>query len=237
MGEEFVKFPRTPHLTWLGATPPRGDKMLSSQEATALLKRPVIVEEKIDGACIGLSVAPGGAVLAQNRGAYLTPSSHAQFRPLWSWLAQREAALREGLGSGLVLFGEWCYARHAVAYDALPDWFLAFDVYDRNVQRFGSRVRREELTGRLRLASVPMLAAGPFDSAGLEHLLGPSRVGTTPMEGIYLRWEDGPWLVARAKLVRASWLPHDEEHWSRRPLVANRRASDSLTPAVEAVRG
>ena len=237
VAEEFVKFPRTPHLMWLGIMPPRGDKMLSSEEATALLKGPVIVEEKIDGACIGLSVEPGGAVRAQNRGAYLTPNSHAQFRPLWPWLAQREAALREALGSGQVLFGEWCYARHAVAYDALPDWFLAFDVYDRNAKRFWSRARREELTGRLRLASVPMLAAGRFDCGGLERLLGPSRVGAMPMEGIYLRWEDGPWVAARAKLVRASWLPHDEEHWSRRPLVANRRASDSLTHAAETGRG
>lgn len=236
MAEGFVKFPRTPHLAWLGATPPRGDKMLSSEEATALLARPVIVEEKIDGACIGLSVARDGAVCAQNRGAYLSPNSHAQFRPLWPWLAQREAALREVLDPGLVLFGEWCYARHSVAYDALPDWFLAFDVYDRKGARFWSRARREELTGRLRLASVPMLAAGRFDRAGLERLLDHSRVGSTPMEGIYLRWEDGPWLAARAKFVRASWLPHDEAHWSRRPIVPNRRVNDPLAPAAEGGR-
>lgn len=237
MPEEFVKFPRTPHLAWLGATPPRDDKMLSSEEAAALLELPVIVEEKVDGACIGLSVGPSGTVRAQNRGGYLTPNSHAQFRPLWPWLARREAALREALDQGLILFGEWCYARHAVAYDALPDWFLAFDVYDRSAERFWSRVRREELAGRLGLASVPLIAAGRFDRAGLDRLLGPSRVGSSPMEGIYLRWEEGPWLAARAKLVRASWLPHDEEHWSRRPIVPNRRVSDRQMPAAGAGRG
>jgi hypothetical protein len=163
-------------------------------------------------------------------------NSHAQFRPLWPWLAQHEAGLHDALGRGLVLFGEWCYARHAVAYDRLPDWFLAFDVYDREAGRFWSRARREELTSRLGLASVPMLAAGRFDRAGLERLLGPSRVGRTSMEGIYLRCEDGPWLAARAKLVRASWLPHDEEHWSRRPIVPNRRAGDRLAAAAEAER-
>jgi ATP-dependent RNA circularization protein (DNA/RNA ligase family) len=211
--------------------------MLPSEEAAALLEQPVIVEEKVDGACVGLSVAPGGAVRAQNRGGSLSPNSHAQFRPLWPWLARRETALREALGPDLVLFGEWCFARHAVAYDALPDWFLAFDVYDRNAERFWSRARREELTCRLALVSVPLLAAGCFDRAGLERLLGPSRVGSAPMEGIYLRWEEGPWLNARAKLVRASWLPHDEEHWSRRPIVPNRRVSDSQIPAAGAGRG
>lgn len=237
MPEEFVKFPRTAHLAWLGKAPPRGDKMLSPTEATALLERPVIVEEKVDGACIGFSVGSTGAIRVQNRGAYLTPNSPAQFRPLWPWLARREAALREALGSGLILFGEWCYARHTVAYDALPDWFLAFDVYDRSDERFWSRARRGELAARLGLASVPLLAAGCYDRAGLERLLGPSRVGSAPMEGIYLRWEEGPWLTVRAKLVRASWLPHDEEHWSRRPIVPNRRVSDAQVPAAGAGRG
>jgi len=210
--------------------------MLSSEEACALLERPAIVEEKVDGACIGLSVTPDEAVRVQNRGGYLTPNSHAQFRPLWPWLARREAGVRESLGRDLIVFGEWCYARHAVAYDALPDWFLAFDVYDRSTERFWSRARREDLTSRLGLASVPRLAAGRFDRAGLERLLGPSRVGSSPMEGIYLRWEEGPWLAARAKLVRASWLPHDEEHWSRRPIVPNRRLSDPQAPAAGAAR-
>lgn len=232
----FVKFPRTPHLAWLGTTPPRGDKLLSVDEAATLLDRPVIVEEKVDGACLGLSVAPDGRLRAQNRGGYLTAASHAQFTPLWPWLVRHEAGLRDALGRGLILFGEWCYARHAVAYDLLPDWFLAFDVFDRATDRFWSRARREALTGRLGLASVPMLAAGRFDRAGLERLLGSSRVGRTPMEGVYLRWEEGPWLVARAKLVRASWLAHDEEHWSRRPVVPNRRATDPLAPAAEAGR-
>jgi len=237
VAEAFVKFPRTPHLAWLGTTPPRGDKMLTSEEASELLTGPVIVEEKIDGACIGLSLAPDGNVRVQDRGGYLTRNCHAQFRPLWPWLAQREAVLREALGSGLVLFGEWCYARHSVVYDALPDWFLVFDVYERKSARFWSRARREALTAHLRLTSVPMLAVGLFDRTGLERLLGPSCVGSMPMEGIYLRQEDGPWLAARAKLVRASWLPHDEEHWSRRAIVPNRRVGDRLARAAEGDRG
>ncbi|MCC6551752.1 MAG: RNA ligase family protein [Polyangiaceae bacterium] len=186
------------------------------------MRRPASVEEKLDGACLGISVGDDGALRAQNRGGYLEPGGHPQFRRLWGWLAERHAVLEEALGQGLILFGEWCYARHTVAYGALPDWFLAFDVYEREAGRFWSRVRRDELAGRAGVATVPLLAAGSFDRVGIERLFGRSRFGPEPMEGVYLRWDEGDWLVARAKVVRRGWVQPDEEHWARRAIIANR---------------
>src|SRR5262249_4946533 len=122
----FVKFPRTPHLFWLSREAPRGDKLLSPEEAAELMRRPASVEEKLDGACLGISVDLDGGLRAQNRGSYLEPGGHPQFRRLWSWLDERRGTLEAALGLNLILFGEWCFARHSVAYDALPDWFLAF---------------------------------------------------------------------------------------------------------------
>ena len=226
MDDSFVKFPRTPHLFWLGRTLPRTDKVLPSVEAKELLRRPVALEEKVDGACVGISLAPTGDLRMQNRGAYLTPDAHPQFRPLWPWLAAHEKALRDMLTPEWILFGEWCYAQHSVYYDALPDWFLAFDVYDRQADRFWSRERRNELAQRAGIATVPFIGAGKFDRPALEKQLGQSKLGTEPMEGLYLRWDEGPWLVARAKLVRSSWVEFDEEHWSKRPLTPNRCISD-----------
>ena len=229
----FVKFPRTPHILWIGRALPRGDKLLEHDEARALLERPVAVEEKVDGACLGLSLAPTGEVRVQTRGRYLSRGEPGQFRPLWSWLAHREDALRKALGMRLIVFGEWCYARHTVAYDALPDWFLAFDVYDREVHRFWSRDRRDKLASSVRLATVPLLAMGTFDRYRLELLLGSSRLGSGSMEGLYLRWDEGPWLTARAKLVRAGWIQSDDRHWSRRPLETN-SLSGPLAPVANA---
>lgn len=221
VAEELVKFPRTPHLFWLGADPPRGDKVLAPGEATALLSRPAAVEEKVDGACMGFSVGEAGEMRVQSRGRYLTRGERGQFQPLWSWLVPREEAFRHSLGTALILFGEWCYARHTVRYDALPDWFAAFDVFDRQARRFWSRERRDELAARLDVATVPRLTSGPFSRRSLERLLGQSRLGSEPMEGLYLRWDEGPWLLARAKLVRSGWVPADDRHWSRRPLETN----------------
>ena len=56
---EYFRFPRTPHLTWLGDGVPRGDKLLSPQEAEELLSHVVVVEEKVDGANIGISLSAG----------------------------------------------------------------------------------------------------------------------------------------------------------------------------------
>ena len=221
MDSDFVKFPRTPHLFWLSREAPRGDKLLSADKADELMRRPASVEEKLDGACLGISVGEDGILRAQNRGSYLAQGGHPQFRRLWPWLSAHQVALEEALGQGLLLFGEWCFARHTAAYDALPDWFLAFDVYDRQTGRFWSRERRDELARKAGIATVPLLATGSFDRAGIEPLLGKSMFGSEPMEGAYLRWDDGDWLVARAKVVRRGWVQPDEEHWARRAISPN----------------
>ena len=59
---DFFRFPHTPHLAWLGEGTPRDDKVLSSHEAAALLAGEVVVEEKLDGANVGLSLDPDGGL-------------------------------------------------------------------------------------------------------------------------------------------------------------------------------
>ena len=64
----FFRFPHTPHLAWLGEGVPRDDKVLSPPEVAVLLGADVVVEEKLDGANLGISLSPEGEVRAQNRG-------------------------------------------------------------------------------------------------------------------------------------------------------------------------
>ena len=131
---EFVRFPKTPHLAWLGPDRPRDDKVMSPDEAGELLAHVVVVEEKVDGANIGISVDAGDVLRVQNRGTFLSLDSlHPQFRPLRQWLSTRRPSLIDALTPDLVLFGEWCYAVHSIRYTRLPDWFLAFDVDHSNI--------------------------------------------------------------------------------------------------------
>ena len=218
----FVRYPHTPHLLWLGSGVPRGDKILSEEQATEMLRGPVVVEEKVDGANIGLSVGESGEIRVQNRGGYLRREhAHPQFGPLWAWSKAREAALAESLGKHLILFGEWCYAVHTVRYDRLPDWFLGFDVFDRKEAGFWDTARRDNLLSHLGLRPVPRIAKGRITRARLSALIGISVVGREPMEGIVARQEGSGRTLLRAKVVREAFTQAIQDHWSRKPLRPN----------------
>ena len=221
----FFRFPTTPHLAWLGGgATPREDKVLTPTEAAELLAGEVVVEEKLDGANLGWSLDADGSLRAQNRGQYLTHPHAGQFARLPAWDAIHGQALREALTPGLILFGEWCAARHSLEYDLLPDWFLAFDVYDRAEGCFWSTERRNELAARIGVQTVPQVLLGHTDVATLERILAewPSRYRSGPMEGVVVRREDADHGLARAKLVRADFTQAIEGHWRNRAIEWNR---------------
>lgn len=151
---DFFRFPHTPHLAWLGKGAPRDDKVLSRAEAEALLAGAVLLEENIDGANLGFSVGGDGMLRVQNRGQYLPRLLTGQFARLNGWMATREQALFDALGESLILFGEWVAAVHSLEYPDLPDYFLAFDVYDRREKKFWSTLRRDALVARPELTPV-----------------------------------------------------------------------------------
>lgn len=220
----FFRFPHTPHLAWLGPGTPRDDKVLAPDEAAALLAGEVAVEEKLDGANLGISLAEDGALRFQNRGQYLHPPFAGQFQRLGSWIAAHEDALRSHLPPGLIVFGEWCAARHSVAYDRLPDWWVVFDVYDLAEQRFFSTARRDALAARLNLEAVREVSRGRMTLAALTSRLSaePSRYHAGPIEGFVIRKETSDWLLARAKLVHPEFVQGIDEHWRRRRMEWNR---------------
>ena len=224
--KQFFRFPHTPHLAWLGANRPRDDKVLSPAEAIAFLKDSVIVEEKLDGANLGISVSSAGALKIQNRGQFLEAPYSGQFARLTSWLPSREAVLQHTLGDHLILFGEWCPARHSLDYSDLPDWFLVFDIYDRREGKFWNTARRDELTKQLGLCFAPTIYAGQTTLERLKEIVVQerSRFRSGSLEGIIVRREDGLWLESRAKLVHPDFTQAITEHWSRKRVEWNRLA-------------
>jgi hypothetical protein len=223
----FFRFPHTPHLAWLGPGKPRDDKVLALHEARDLLAHELVVEEKVDGANLGFSVAHDGALRAQNRGNYLDiDDPSGQWKPLKRWLLTRRFALAEALAPDLMLFGEWCYAVHSVRYTRLPDWFLAFDVYDRGRAEFWAAARRNDFARSLKVEVVPQRAEGRVTIESLRRLIDSSALSNEPAEGVYVRRERDGRLVARAKLVSAEFGQAIEKHWSKRRLEVNRLAEE-----------
>jgi len=221
---DFFRFPHTSHLAWLGESSPRDDKLLDPKEVDELLSGEVVVEEKLDGANLGLSLGSEGNIRLQNRGQYLEPPFQGQFSRVASWLEPHRESIHAGLGHDLILFGEWCAARHSLRYDNLPDWFLAFDVYDRKFERFWSTRRRNDLVAQLGLSIVPLVLRGHTTLSELKQRLaiGVSSYNRGPMEGFVVRNEDENWLQERAKLVRADFTQAIADHWSRRDIAWNK---------------
>lgn len=127
----------------------------------------MLVEEKLDGANLGISWGDEGQLRVQNRGAYLEAPYRGQFSRLNQWLMQHLAVSQQHFPDHVILFGEWCAARHSLGYAALPDWFMVFDIYDRQAQRFWNQERCNALASR-GLAAVPLLERGSFTLKELE---------------------------------------------------------------------
>lgn len=220
---EFFRFPHTPHLAWLGNKEPRDDKLLDALEVKALLSSEVLVEEKLDGANLGISWGSDGLLRAQNRGAYLEAPHRGQFSRLNQWLMQHLGMFQQSLPDHVILFGEWCAARHSLDYASLPDWLLVFDVYDRQAQRFWNQERRNALASQLGLAVVPLLKKGHFTLKQLENLViaGHSAYRNGPLEGVVIRQDGSQWCECRAKLVHSNFVQQIEAHWRTRALEWN----------------
>jgi ATP-dependent RNA circularization protein (DNA/RNA ligase family) len=230
--DDFYKFPSTPHLALLGEIVVRHDKVMSQSQRDEFLTHDLVIEEKVDGANLGISFDSSGNIIAQNRGAYLDYPYSGQWKKLSEWLTPKTDELLEMLTDRYILFGEWCYARHSVQYDLMPDWFFGFDVFDKKDEIFLSCRLRDELFREHGVTSVPLLKRGRFSFDEITGMLSKSRIGNQPAEGLYMRYDAGDRLIERAKLVRPEFIQAVVEHWSRKRITPNRIARMEIsTPA------
>lgn len=183
--ESIAKYPRTPHLE--GSRLQVGDHDLAAVPIDVLRGRYVVVEEKLDGANAGLSLDGEGRLRLQSRGHYLTGGPRERhFAPLKRWAAAHAARLTELLAGGLVLYGEWLYAKHTIFYDRLPHWFMEFDIRDAD-DVFWSTARRRawlDRAGAGVVVSVPVIWDGVVETPSeLPALVARSRYKSA-------RWKD-----------------------------------------------
>lgn len=230
----LVKYPRTPHVEGSRLQP--GDEDLDAVPWASLAGLPLVVEEKVDGANAALSFDEDGQLRLQSRGHFLVGGPRERHFALFkTWAVTHRATLLARLGHRYVVYGEWLYAKHTVFYDALPHYFLEFDVLDRECGAFLSTERRHELLAGLPIVSVPVLHVGEVtDLPHLVAMVGPSLYKTATWrerlasvarehgldaeqiaretdasslaEGLYLKHEAEGEVKGRCKYVRGSFL-------------------------------
>ena len=231
--DDFVKYPRTPHLFGSKGTP--DDKHLGEAESMRFIAdRSLIVEEKIDGTNVGIHFTSAGRMVLQCRGHEITEGMHPQYDLFKQWAQVKRPVLETMLGDGFILFGEWMYARHSIHYRKLPHYFFEFDIYEKQQEAFLSLAARSAMLEGTGICTVPVVATGALKKKKLAELVGPSQFDSefdnpttgrtdTLMEGLYLRTEADGIVTGRAKLVRAEFVEKIKQstHWQQQTLVPN----------------
>ncbi|KAK0519511.1 hypothetical protein OC842_007429 [Tilletia horrida] len=225
----IAKFPRTTHLIRTAAV--TQDDLVLENFVDQLSNVNITIEEKVDGANMGLSLAyDRHTIVVQNRSHYVNSQTHAQFRPLDTWLQRHADALRgildrdEQFPERFILYGEWLVATHSIHYTHLSDRFLAFDLYDRLTDTFLSRRLLARVLQDTGIHQVPLIQETTNQSRDdlLVLMTRTSVFYDGPVEGVYVRVEDAgrTKTVQRYKVVRHDFISGNE-HWTRGPLQLN----------------
>lgn len=181
---QFHKYVRTPHIR--GSRFQNGDHDLEAVPFEDLKGKHLIVEEKMDGANCGISFSKDGELQLQSRGHYLRGGPREKhFNVLKQWATVKKDDLFSLLGDRYVMYGEWLYAKHTMFYDALPHYFMEFDVLDRETGNFLSTEARHQLLLHANdawslVCPVLVLAEGKFNSLDvLKSMISRSNFVTT----------------------------------------------------------
>ena len=232
----FHKFPRTRHIVNTGAAS-RDDLVLSKMEAETFLKlqpgESMIVQEKIDGANMGITIDKDSLKFkVQNRSHYVSSKDHVQFKPLDNFLENKREELwriltaDETLPPGrLILFGEWMVAKHSIHYTKLPSVFVAFDIYDTTESTFFSYPKMMMTLDGTNIPTVPVLrtitCSEQICKEDLVNMIKKtSAFYDGVIEGIVIRKENQEQLLDRAKIVRKDFICGNE-HWSKGIITLN----------------
>ncbi len=246
--EKMVKYPKTMHL--------EQSRLQSGDEKervkfSSLLGKNIVIEEKVDGANVGVSFQ-SGELLLQSRGHYLTGGAREKHYDLFKRFgAEKRGELYSILGERFILYGEWLYAKHKVYYDALPSFFLEFDIFDKERGVFLDTPTRRKMLDGSSVISVPILYEGKGESK--KHILSFLKNSTfitenhlqnlqktclalnldyssvlnetdhsSLMEGLYIKVEGDGIVRERTKFVRDSYLQPSDENWLTKPIIPNK---------------
>lgn len=201
------KYGRTFHLPMSpGAT--SDDKVMKSVDGLTVAD--IVVTEKMDG---------------ENTTILMTGcharSPDSRYHPSRDWLKAFAASISPMLSADERMVGENLFARHSVAYDALPSFFLGFAwIIGDVIQSW------DDTTGRfseLGIAAVPTLYRGPYHSNLFQELARNLKI--EKQEGFVARvagaFPESEMANCMGKFVREGHVSSDT-HWMKAKMIPNR---------------
>jgi hypothetical protein len=196
---KYVKYPRTYHVPW-SENLTDDDRMMSSTDAFA--GKRVIVTEKMDG---------------ENTTMYddyvHARSLDSRNHPSRNWVKQFWSTISYDIPQGWRVCGENLYAKHSIAYDGLPSYFMGFSVWNDRNDCLSWDDTQEWFT-LLTIPSVPVLYDGIYDEAKIRQLYTKTDWGIK--EGYVIRVADS-FSFKEFKTVTGKFVRRDHvqtvKHW------------------------
>jgi len=229
--ELLPEYPRIRHLPFRpNAT--RDDLIASQNEVQIIFESDeVYIEEKIDASNCGIVFFEGHPVI-RNRNHILLKgrpkaktSAGTQFNYIYNWFYENISkfeALEVLCEFPPTLYGEWMFATHSVYYTALPDYFVAFDLYSPISKYFLNTGETRMLLEEAGFATTPLLHKGKLDNwEQLEAFCQQkSEFADSKREGIVVKTCNKERLLDRFKMVRHDFI--QGEHWSDKTITRNK---------------
>lgn len=200
------KYGRTYHLP-ISPGITSDDKIVSSLEG--LNATDLVVTEKMDG--------ENSTIHSKGCHARSPDSRYHQSR---DWLKAFAAGVSPLMAYNERIVGENLYARHSIAYDSLPTYFLGFAwIVEDVIQSWDLTLARFEELG---VTSVPILYRGPFSDSLFDDLA--RSLDQDKQEGFVARiacaFAEADMPKRMGKYVRARHVK-SETHWMSAELVPN----------------
>lgn len=204
---KYVKYPRTYHLPWSpGLTD--DDRMLPSTEVFE--GREVVITEKMDGENTTL-----------HRDYMHARSLEEEHHESRGWVKKLHAEICCHIPDNWRICGENLFARHSVAYEDLPSYFMVFSIWDENniCLSWDDTVEYAAVLG---LEMVPVIYRGVWSESNVRSL--EKGIDTKVQEGYTVRVTDsfsyGSFRRSIAKWVRKGHV-QTAQNWKMRSVVRN----------------
>lgn len=204
----FTKYPRTPHLPWSPA-PTDDDKIL--QDLSNFTGKRVVITKKMDG---------------ENTTMY---SNHIHARSIDSrggidrdWCKTFWSGIAHDIPQGWRICGENLWARHSIAYNDLPSYFMGFSIWDET----NTCLSWDETLNYFALLGVEpvyVIYDGLWDSCNWDYI--ERSLDPVHDEGFVVRLANSfaydDFGTSVAKYVRKGHVQTDK-HWRHQEIVPNR---------------
>jgi len=188
----------------------------SDQQIVNLLKigdvKNIVVQEKVDGANVSVHFTSEWEPVIQKRSGIIGTGEKSQYNVYRDWVFTNMDTLWTILGTDYVLFGEWLWYQHSIAYNMLPDFFICFDIFEKKTEKYVCYKTFTEMIGD-KFQTVPLVRNWTCQEA-LKIPFGPSvqslmntksKFGNEVQEGLYIRFESDTHVLYRTKIRRKTF--------------------------------